>query len=109
VIENFISVEKCKELISECNKLTDNFSLDDIKKLSVFEANSESSIDKIRPFLESDAGKILDNIKEGDPVNKCVFNKIGHALHVFNPAFREVTFGDNVKVCYFNNQIRPIS
>jgi len=66
------------------------------------------SIDKIRPFLESDAGKILDNIKEGDPVNKCVFNKIGHALHVFNPAFREVTFGDNVKVCSFNNQIRAI-
>lgn len=39
VIENFISPEKCEELMKECGKITDDYTLDDINKLSVFEGN----------------------------------------------------------------------
>lgn len=108
VIENFITDEKCQELMNECDKITDEYTIDEIKKLPVFEANVGNeqaqsrdeyfltSIDKIRPFLENKASEIIKESK-GDEVNKQIFNKIGHALHVFNPVFREVTFCDNVK------------
>lgn len=109
VIENFLSEEQCKSLIKECDNITDNYTLQDIKNLPVFEANTGSdqaqtrdeyfltSIDKIRPFLENKASEILKDAKDDEPINKRIFNKIGHALHVFNPVFREVTFADNVK------------
>ena len=110
VLEDFISKEKCQELIKACDDITANYTLEDIKKIPVFDASNVddqaqardeyflTSVDKIRPFLEDKAGEIIKNTKEGEPVSKKIYNKIGHALHVFNPAFRDVTFADNVKV-----------
>ena len=64
-----------------------------------------TSVDKIRPFLEKDGLKILQQAKENESEPKLkqseknIFNKIGHALHALNPTFKEITFGQNVKVC----------
>jgi phytanoyl-CoA hydroxylase len=57
-----------------------------------------TSTDKIRPFLEKDANKVIEN--NAPLKNKKIFNKIGHALHALNPVFKEVTFKNEVKVNY---------
>ena len=52
VIENFISHEKCEELIKECNNITDGYTLEDIKKLSVFEGNVGSEQAQVINFKD---------------------------------------------------------
>ncbi len=52
------------------------------------------SVDKICAFLETNA----DEVFKSDGDHSKVFNKVGHALHVLNPKFKQVTFGKNVKV-----------
>ena len=53
-----------------------------------------NSGDKIRFFFEDGAIKedklVVDKTKS--------VNKVGHALHCLNPAFRKITFGEKIKV-----------
>ena len=52
MIENFISVEKCKELIDECEKIVSSYSIDEIKKIPAFDADeTETKVIKIRILI----------------------------------------------------------
>lgn len=53
-----------------------------------------TSGDKIRAFLEENYQSLQ---AEG---SKKIFNKIGHALHAFNPVFKEITFDKKVQVLF---------
>ena len=62
-----------------------------------------TSTDKIRPFLEKRAQEVIDKCKHlengaAKSEMRHIFNKIGHALHVLNPLFKEVTFSQKTKV-----------
>ena len=51
-----------------------------------------TSGDKIRAFLEENHQSLQT---EG---SKKIFNKIGHALHAFNPVFKKITFDQKIQV-----------
>lgn len=94
VIENFISLDDCKRLRNECMNIIDSSGfLNELSSLPAFSTQAKdeyflTSADKVRAFLE-------DGSNGDDP--KLKFNKIGHALHAFNPVFKEVTFSQKVK------------
>lgn len=114
VLKNLLSVEECAKLRAECEQIIEsNKFMDEVSKIAVFSADQNetqsrdmyflTSTDKIRPFLEAKAQQIIENsrdLQQDVKQNKQIFNKIGHALHALNPAFRSVTFSDKVKDVY---------
>ncbi|KAJ7096357.1 phytanoyl-CoA dioxygenase [Mycena epipterygia] len=98
VLPGFLSAEDVATLLARSKALLQEFSLEDhpLTKFTTGDDNGEGHVgdayflesgDKIRYFLEEDA--VVDG-KLTRPKDKAV-NKIGHALHELDPAFRKVT------------------
>ncbi|KAJ7703232.1 phytanoyl-CoA dioxygenase [Mycena rosella] len=98
VLRGFLPPDDVETLLARSKTLLQEFSLedhpltkfttgDDAGKGHIGDAYFLESGDKIRYFLEEDA--VMDG-KLTRPKDKAV-NKIGHALHELDPAFRKVT------------------
>ena len=91
VIEDFASLDQCRELIFTADRLVEDF--DEEEAAAIFSTTSqqhaasayfETSGDKIRCFFEE--GAFNDKGKLVVPKSRAI-NKIGHALHDLNPVF----------------------
>ncbi|KAK7692643.1 hypothetical protein QCA50_004276 [Cerrena zonata] len=98
-IPGFLSVEQTEALLSRAKELLESFDLHD-HPLTKFSTNDDDHVgddyflnsgDKIRYFLEVDA--VDKDGKLAREKSKAV-NKIGHALHELDPAFRDVTLNN---------------
>ncbi|CAI9740125.1 Hypothetical predicted protein [Octopus vulgaris] len=99
VIPDFLSAATIEELRDECSKILDK--IDDSKHVSVFDTDKKrtddyflTSGDKIRFFYEKGGLKDDGKLKA---IPRLSVNKIGHALHLLNPAFEKVTFSKQIQ------------
>lgn len=95
-VADFLSRDEVEQLLDEMTSIAE--SANDEQETSVFATGEKqtgddyfiNSGDKIRFFYEKDAfgpdGQLLRS-------KSCSLNKVGHALHWLNGAFRRVTFG----------------
>ncbi|KXJ18610.1 phytanoyl-CoA dioxygenase domain-containing protein 1 [Exaiptasia diaphana] len=101
IIEDFYSADEVEALRKEMHDIVDKLDLNR-DPMSVFKTGNEqvgddyflSSSDKIRAFLEK--GAFNDKGELVKDKHLCI-NKVGHALHVLNPVFKDITFSDRIK------------
>ena len=93
VLENFVDTHTCDQLRSRAEQMVEEFDLAGV--VSIFTTREQSRIsddyflesgDKIRFFFEEDAFLPDGNLKQSKEQS---INKIGHALHKFDPVFRQ--------------------
>jgi len=103
VIEDFLTLEEVEGLKSEITTLVENmdpetdrgvFSTKDNNSKQASDRYFLDSGDKIRYFFEVDAFDEAGNLQMDKHKS---MNKIGHALHWINPAFRKVSFSQKVQ------------
>ena len=102
ILENFLTEDQCDNLRARCHQLveTEDFSGHPTITFSTkhnAQANTDyflTSGDKIRYFFEEGA---VDKDGKLKVSKHLALNKIGHALHVLDSAFKEVTNCDKVK------------
>jgi len=117
VIEDMVDVSKRGQMDAEVNKIIENVVImQDLDKVPTlpFQSKDKSitsqvskdeldyflnSYNKIRLFMNSKFLPLSGTATMSDKVVEIRrnANKIGHALHAFNPLFKEVTFNDNFK------------
>jgi len=93
VLEDFVSVESCKQLRDRVGEMIDAFDPRTVR--SIFSAMEQTQLgdkyfeesgDKIRFFFEQDAFDESGNLKQSKEDS---LNKIGHAMHDLDPVFDE--------------------
>ena len=106
VLKDFLTDEECDDLRKRCHEIVENEDFSDHpraifttqnKKEALLQANTDyfiTSGDKIRYFFEE--GAIGEDGQLTVPKHLSL-NKIGHALHEFEPAFKRVATCDKVK------------
>ena len=102
VIENFVTESECDKLRIRCSELIENEDFSQHPTITFNTTNNAqastnyflTSGDKIRYFFEE--GAVDKDGKLRVPISQSL-NKIGHALHVLDQDFRNVTFSQNVK------------
>jgi len=125
VIENFFDKSLCDKLSKEVDKIHENVVItQDLDKVSTypFFSNTENvkpeeldyflnSGNKIRLFMNNKYMPDRGSIKLSDKAKlvRKNANKIGHALHAFNPVFKEATFSQKVKdICKSLDHKKPV-
>ncbi|KAG6832839.1 hypothetical protein H0H87_000193 [Tephrocybe sp. NHM501043] len=96
LVPGFLDIEQTDALLGRAKQLLAEFSLDDhpLTKFTTSDKNHVgddyflNSGDKIRYFLEED---VVDEHGKLTREKSKAVNKIGHALHELDPAFRKVT------------------
>lgn len=103
VIDGFFSVEEVEQMRQTMHKIVEEMNLDEHPK-SIFTTDESqtkfrddyfmTSGDKIRFFFEqgafSDKGELITDKHKA-------INKVGHALHAWNPVFKQVTFDKRIQ------------
>lgn len=90
VIEGFVDVAACEQLIAAAGALTDAVDLDVVSIFSTHEQTRTSdewflgSGDTVRAFFEADAFDRDGSLRQ--PLDRSI-NKLGHAMHDLDPAF----------------------
>ena len=96
ILEGFVSAEACARLRERAQQLVDEFDPNEVR--SIFSATEQTQLndryfyesgDKIRFFLEYDAFDESGNLKQAK--EDCL-NKMGHAMHDFDPVFEEFSY-----------------
>jgi len=116
VIEDLFSEEICDEMRRECENIVANDTIENESLVGFSTKNPNdqhmkdnyflTSGDKIRFFWEPKA--INDNGKLNRD-KMLALNKIGHALHAYNPVFKKVTFDAKIKNIYRKlGFVRPV-
>jgi phytanoyl-CoA hydroxylase len=96
VIEDFVSVAKCRALKQRASELVDAFDPAEVR--SVFSTTKQTQLndryfvesgDKIRFFLEDGAFDEAGNLKQSKENS---LNKMGHAMHDLDPVFEHFSY-----------------
>ncbi|XP_077967270.1 phytanoyl-CoA dioxygenase domain-containing protein 1 homolog [Styela clava] len=114
IMENYYDDELCDKLRHECSLIIDKMNPEEHK--TVFETQNDeehvgddyflTSGDKIRFFWETEAVNDKGNLNRPKHI---ALNKIGHALHFLNPAFKDATFTPELKIILQRlGYIRPV-
>ena len=102
IIEDFISSVECDRLKERAHRIIDEANFDDHPKVT-FNTTSRTqlaqdyfydSCDKISFFFEDNAFDEEGKLKYD---RKHSINKVGHALHLLDPVYREFTNSDKIK------------
>lgn len=109
IVRNFLTESEVDDVLQQCHNIVQDMTIP--AHCSVFTTNKNESRDEY--FLKSG-----DNIsfffeegavdKEGNLVveKEKALNKIGHALHWWNPCFKQVTFSEKIKNVLKNLQYK---
>jgi len=101
VVENFLSGEEVESLKDEMYKLVEG--MDPTTEKGTFSTTDHEqcrdtyfleSADKIRYFFEQEA---FDENGDLQMEKQKSLNKVGHALHFYNPIFKRISFSQKVK------------
>ncbi len=106
VIEDHLSAQECDVLRERAFQIIEEADLSQHPTTTFTTVGNDKSIktrsnyfitsgDKIRFFFEEGATDKDGKLKDLKP--KESMNKIGHALHIFEPDFKKVTFSDKIK------------
>ncbi|UJR17595.1 hypothetical protein I4U23_004491 [Adineta vaga] len=104
VIENFINLEECEKLKTAIREIIDDWEPD--ADYSWLHSDNETK-QRIQQRRMIDSGDIISFAIEDDAVDPNTgklnrdkhlsISRIGHALHILNPCFKEFTYSDKIK------------
>ncbi|KAL4617407.1 phytanoyl-CoA dioxygenase domain-containing protein 1 [Arapaima gigas] len=116
VLEDFLNLEECNALRARMKEIVENMDVPDHCRVQ-FSTNHEEQLktqgsadyfitsgDKIHFFFEKG---VFDDKGEFIVPKEYSLNKVGHALHAYEPVYRSVTHSTKVQVCFQGISITP--